>query len=287
MPSTTPAGPAVPAAADPGLFGPDSQTWRVNADPSMWLAGLRALFLQALHPLAMAGVAQHSGFREDPVGRLQRTAEYVATVSFGTTEQAHRAGARVRGIHRTVQGVEETSGLAYRADDPDLLLWVHCCEVESFLSTFRRSGGQMSDTEADLYYAEQTRSAALVGLDPRAVPSSRAAMATYFDGVRPQLRRTPAARSTALFLLFPPLPGRLKLAAAGWPAYVGLATAAFALQPRWARRLYSLPGLPTTDLAASLSGRALRTALLRLPVAAREGPHLRDARHRLGQSLTR
>ena len=84
---------------DAGLYGPDSVTWRVHADPTMALSGLRALMLQAVHPLAMAGVAQHSDFREDPWGRLFRTAEYVGVTTYGTTSQARRAGAKVRGIH--------------------------------------------------------------------------------------------------------------------------------------------------------------------------------------------
>ena len=110
--------------ADPGLYGPDSVTWRVHADPSMALAGLRALLLQAVHPLAMSGVAQHSDFREDPWGRLFRTAEYVGVTTFGTTEHARRAGAKVRGIHRRLGGIEPESGIGYRVNDPELLRWV-------------------------------------------------------------------------------------------------------------------------------------------------------------------
>ena len=131
-------GPAL--VPDPGLYGPDSVTWRVHADPMMLVAGLRALLLQAVHPLAMAGVAQHSDFRGDPWGRLFRTAEYVGVTTYAPTSVATRAAARVRGIHRQLAGVEPESGQAYRVDDPHLLLWVHCCEAESFLSTAVRSG---------------------------------------------------------------------------------------------------------------------------------------------------
>jgi uncharacterized protein (DUF2236 family) len=139
--------PDVPTAEapDPGLHGPDSVTWRVHADPSMALAGLRALLLQALHPLAMHGVIAHSDFRADPWGRLFRTAEYVGVTTYGTTEQARRAGARVRGIHRRLGGIEPESGTAYRVDDPALLRWVHCVEVESFLSTALRCGLRLSE----------------------------------------------------------------------------------------------------------------------------------------------
>ena len=267
--------------ADAGLFGPGSVTWRVHADPSMALAGLRALLLQAVHPLAMAGVAQHSDFRGDPWGRLFRTAEYVAVVSYGTTREAERAAARVRGIHRRLRGVEPESGTPYRVDDPELLRWVHCVEVESFLSTAVRCGMRLSTDERDRYYREQLTAAELVGLDRRDVPSSVAQMADYFRDVRPALRVTAEARRAAAFVLWPPMPSLVQLGTPARPAWVALATAAAAMLPRWARRAYSLPGLPTTDIAATAAGMAFRTGLLVVPDALRAGPHLKDARARL------
>ena len=269
-------------APDPGLYGPDSVTWRVHADPSMALSGLRALLLQALHPLAMSGVAQHSDFRQDPWGRLFRTAEYVGVTTFGTTEQARRAGAKVRGIHRKLAGIEPETGTAYRVADPALLRWVHCVEVESFLSTAVRCGLRLSAEEQDRYYAEQTVGAALVGLDPATVPASVAQMAAYFSDVRPQLRMTRAAREAATFVLWPPMPSKVQLGTPARPAWVALAAAAAATLPRWARRMYRLPGLPPTDLAASAAGAALRAGLLVVPEGLREGPHRKDARQRLG-----
>ena len=271
----------VDRSADPGLYGPDSVTWRVHADPSMALAGLRALLLQAVHPLAMSGVAQHSDFRADPWGRLFRTAEYVAVTTYGTTEQAQRAGARVRGIHRKLGGIEPETGRAYRVSDPDLLLWVHCVEVESFLTTAVRCGLRLSAAERDRYYAEQTVGAGLVGLDPAAVPGSVTEVADYFADVRPELRVTAAAREAAQFVLWPPMPSLVRLGTPARPAWVALATAAFAMLPRWARRLYRLPGLPTTDVAATAAGLAFRSGLLLVPDALRAGPHLKDARARL------
>ncbi len=267
-------------APDLGLYGPDSITWRVHADPSMALAGLRALLLQAVHPLAMSGVAQHSDFREDPWGRLFRTAEYVGVTTYGTTEQARRAGAKVRGIHRKLAGIEPESGRTYRVDDPDLLLWVHCVEAESFLSTALRCGLRLSAAEQDRYYAEQTVGATLVGLDQAQVPSSTVQMASYFRDVRPQLRVTHAARDAARFVLWPPMPALVEIGTPARPAWVALAGAGFAMLPRWARRLYRFPGLPTTDLAATAAGLAFRTGLLAVPDAVRTGPHLKDARAR-------
>ena len=270
------------AAPDPGLYGPDSVTWRVHADPSMALAGLRALLLQAVHPLAMSGVAQHSDFREDPWGRLFRTAEYVGVTTFGTTEQARRAGAKVRGIHRRLGGIEPESGIGYRVNDPELLRWVHCVEVESFLSTALRCGLRLRRADQDRYYAEQQRGSELVGLKAANVPGSVAEMADYFTDVRPQLRVTKAAREAAAFVLWPPMPLKVSVATPARPAWVALAAAGGAMLPRWARRLYRLPGLPTTDLAASAAGLAFRTGLLLVPGSLRAGPHLTDARARLG-----
>ncbi len=267
---------------DPGLFGPDSVTWQVHSDPSMALAGLRALLLQAVHPLAMAGVAQHSDFRTDPWGRLFRTAEYVGVTTYGTTAEATRAGAKVRGIHGKLAGIEPESGHAYRVNDPDLLRWVHCCEAESFLSTAVRCGLRLSGDEQDRYYAEQTRQAALVGLDPGWVPADRAAMADYFGDMQPQLRLTEQARQAALFVLWPPMPSRIKLATPARPAWVAIAAASAAMLPRWARRLYRLPALPTTDLGASAVGLALRSGLLAVPGRLRHGPHVKAAQQRLG-----
>jgi uncharacterized protein (DUF2236 family) len=272
------------AVGDPGLFGPDSVTWRVQSEPVMWVAGLRALLLQAVHPAAMAGVIEHSDFRADPWGRLTRTAHYVGTVAFGSTAEAEAAGARVRAVHATVRGIDGRTGRTYSARDPQLLLWVHCCEVESFLTVFQRSGGGLTADEVDAYYAEQTRAAAVVGLDPASVPASAAQMASYFRRMRPELRADARALRAARYVLLPPMPGRVQLTTPARPAWLAVAGLAAALLPRWARRLYRLPGLPTTDLAATLALRGLRTALAQAPERYRVGPHLRAARERLAQS---
>lgn len=262
---------------DLGLFGPESMTWRVHGDPTMLFGGLRSLFLQALHPLAMAGVADHSGFRDDPWGRLFRTAEYVGVVAFGTTAEAERAGARVRGIHRGLRGVEPESGQSYRVDDPELLRWVHCAEVESFFSTYRRAGGPVGPGDADRYYGEQTRAAELVGLSAADVPATESDMADYFASMRPSLRLTAEARAALRFVHLPPM---RRLAAPLRPAWAGIAGLSFALQPRWARRMYRTPGLPTTDLAATLAVQGFRRTTMLLPAAVRDGPHVKAARSR-------
>ena len=274
---------AEPGHADIGLFGPGSVTWRVHADPILWIAGLRALLLQAVHPAAMAGVLQHSDFRADPWGRLLRTADYVGVVTFGSTAEVAAIGARVRAIHRRVRGTDSETGIAYRADDPHLLRWVHCCEVASFVSTYQRATGALTADEIDRYYAEQTRSAAVVGLDVD-VPSSAAEMSAYFAAMRAETAVDGRARRLASYVLFPPMPGWAAWTA-GRPVWAGAAGLAAALLPRWTRRLYGLPSPPGSDLAATAGVRGLHTAMRAAPQRYREGPHLRAARQRL--ALTR
>lgn len=264
---------------DPGLFGPQSLTWRVHADPAMALGGLRALMLQAVHPLAMAGVAQHSDYQTDPWGRLQRTAAYVATVTYGTTDEANRAAARVRSVHGPLAGIEPESGTPYRVADPRLLTWVHCAEADSFLAAYLRCGGALAPGEADAYLAEQVRAAALVGVDPATCPSSVAELQAYFEAVRPQLRVTAEARRALWFMLNPPMP------LAARPPWAGLAATAFGLLPRWARRLYGVVGattaLPGAELAAGASARSLHRLARLVPERVRESPAHRSARRRV------
>jgi len=272
---------------DDGYFGPQSVTWRLHANPMQWVGGVRALFLLALHPLAMAGVAQHSTYREDPLGRLQRTGDYLGAVTFGTRAQADRAAARVRGVHRRVRGVEPESGTPYWAPDPELLLWVHCGEIDSFLTIGRRAGVRVSAADADRYVAEQVTAAELVGIPRELVPASVAELTDYFGRARPELRVTAAARETAKFLLLPPMPALVQLATPARAVWTSAAGLAFATLPRWARRLYGLPGLPTTDLGASVTLRSLRLASSVLPTTLREPPAYRAAKQRMARTPVR
>jgi uncharacterized protein (DUF2236 family) len=276
---TSPSSPSAPGTPDPGLFGPDSVTWRIFHDPSVVLGGLRALLLQALHPLAMSGVAQFSNYRHDPWGRLFRTAEYLATITYGTTPEAQLAGAQVQAMHNRLSGIEPESGTPFRVADPHLVLWVHCAEVDSFLAAHARCGGRLRPEEADAYVAEQVLAAELVGVDPATVPTSTAQLADYFARMRPELRATAEARSALWFILSPPMPLPAR------PAWASLASLAFALLPRWARALYGLPFVltahPGTDLAAALAGRSLRQALTLVPSGLRESPARKEALARL------
>lgn len=256
---------------DLGLFGPGSVSWRVHAEPILWLSAFRALLLQMMEPRALAGVLQNSNFREDPWGRLWRTAVFFGNVIFGTTADAERAGARVRGVHTRLRGTDPDTGETFRIDDPDLLRWIHVTAIESFCDTAVRAGLELTPAEIDAYYDEQRHTAALVGLDPASVPATAAEVEAYYTDMRPRLRVDKDARQTALYLTVPPFPWGLGYTPVR-PLWIGVAAYGFSLLPRWARRMYGLPGLPTTDLSATLTSRTFRVALRALPDSFVEGP---------------
>ena len=255
---------------DPGFFGPESVSWRVHHDPANVVGGIRALILQALHPDVMRSFHDITSTREDPWGRLARTGAYVNTITYGTQAEAEKAATRVRFVHHKL-------GL----DRPDWLLWVHCGAVDSWLVGHRRSGAPMTVAEADQYVLEQVEAARLVGCDLDTVPTSVAELSAYFEGMRPQLEVTPETRESVRDLIWPPMAPRVQLLTPARPAWTTLAFTGFGLMPRWSRRMFALPGLPTTDLSASLTARALRAALLAVPEVRRTNPHLAAARIRL------
>ncbi len=243
-------------------------------------AGMRALLLQALNPVAMRGVADHSGYRDHTWDRLTSTGQYLETVTFGSTAEALAAGARVRGIHARLGGTDPVTGTTYRADDPDLLLWIHCALIDSILDVVGRSRpGGISHHDADRYVAEQVRFAELVGLDAPVVPASRDDLAAYHEEVRQDLRVTRIAREAASYIIAPPMPPLLAVLTPARPAWAALAGLSFAALPAWARRMYALPELPGSaglaDGAATLALRGLRAALAGAQNAV---PVLRDPR---------
>jgi len=258
---------------DAGLFGPDSVTWRIHGDQSMALAGFRALSLQAVHPLVMAGFNDNTVWFDDMWGRLQRTGDWVATVTYGTTAEAEKAGRILRRVHAALPpGVEPETGLPYRVDDPELLRWVHVTEVESFLSTYRRCGGLLRPGDGDRYVDEMRASAELVGLERHTVPANEAEIEDYYAYVRPQLHVTQVARRNTVKFLLPQMPRWVRLGTPARPAWAGLVTLGIAMLPTWARRLYGLPGLPTTDLLATANGYAVRRVLGSIPLVISSNP---------------
>lgn len=234
---------------DPGLFGPDSATWRVHADfPGMLAGGLAALMLQTLHPLALAGVWDHSNFRDDLVGRLRRTTSFVSGTTYAPGGQAQALIERVRHIHAQVNGVGE-DGRAYAADDPDLLTWVHVTEAYSFLQGYRRySHIALPTGAADRYYDEARRVAEALGA--RDVPDSEAAITAYFRRVRPTLCFSQRSRAV-LDVLYRV---RLPVPVAGLSRDVFLQAGA-ALLPAWADAL--LERTPLQRAQSRLAARAL------------------------------
>lgn len=229
-------------AVGPRWFTPQDPVWRVHADAAMFPAGIASLLLQSLHPLAMAGVAGHSGYRGDPWGRLQRTSHYLATTTFGTIADAEDTIGRVRAIHERVRG-RDAEGRSYRAGDPHLLTWVHAAETVSFLRGYQAFARSPLDAaEADLYVAQAGVSGRLLGVPdpPKSVDELEDVLAAY----RVELEVTPDARSAARFVLLnPPVP------LAARPGYGMLAAAGVSLLPGWARRMV---GVPLPDLGAAL-----------------------------------
>ncbi len=251
-------------AVGPRWFEDDARIRQVHGDASMFVGGIRALLRQSLHPLAMAGVMDHSGFEGDPWGRLQRTSYFLAVTTFGTAADAEKMVAAIRSVHERVVGTAP-DGRAYAASDPHLLRWVHVAEIDSFLAAHQRYGKHPLDAEGrDAYVADAARVAEAIGvLDP---PRSEAELRRQLRDFRPELAGTPAARQTARFLLLnPPLPLPARV------PYGGLAAAAVGLMPVWARRELRLPYLPVTErLLVRTTGSALTKTIRWAMVAPRQ-----------------
>ncbi|WP_084957484.1 oxygenase MpaB family protein [Thermoactinospora rubra] len=263
---------------------PQSVTWLVHLDRSIWVGGVRGLMLQALHPVAMRGVWQNSNFQEDPFGRLRRTADFVGRVTFGSPEEAEEIGRRVRAIHRRLRIRHE--GRTYRVDDPELLLWVHCAEVSSYLEVARRGRPGITERMADRYLREQRKSATYVGLHEDDVPGSVAEMDAYFKQMRPKLQVTPEAAATVRFLLWPRLPREMRMLAPGKPAYFPFGALCYYTLPAWARRMYGvLPEVPQATATAAL--RAFRLAANSLPEAVHDRMFMPSTRRMLEGARTR
>jgi uncharacterized protein (DUF2236 family) len=251
------------------LFAPDSITWKIHSDPAMAVGGIRALLQQALHPVAMAGVATQSNFREDAWGRLQRTGDYVSTLTFAPTSDALALTARVRKVHTTL-------GL----DDPHLLLWVHMSMVDSFLDVATRSGLALTDDEKNMYISEMVLFAELIGIKPENVPSSVEEMQKYFVDISPELRASDDAKRAALFLTIPPMPKVVRFATPATPAWASLTALAGASLPSWAKSLYRIPQIPGDRKVIDVSLRLSRTTLSVLPTWLLTPPLLKAARKR-------
>lgn len=241
-------------------FAPERPIRIVHADTSMFVGGLRALLFQSLHPLAMAGVAQHSDYKTDPWGRLQRTADFLATTTFGPADQAARTIDIIKRVHTRVVGTA-SDGRPYSANDPHLLKWVHVAEVDSFIAAHRAFGATtLTEAEYDDYVADMAVTATALGVidAPRSQSELRAALRDY----RPELRSSAEARDAARYLLLtPPLPVAIR------PAYGLLAAAAVSLMPGWTRIPLRLPWLPVSERAVVRPAGATLVKVLRWALA--------------------
>jgi len=246
-------------------FAEDRPIRRVHADSAMFVGAIRALLMQSLHPLAMAAVAEHSDYRGDPWGRLQRTGHFLGVTTFGYADEARDAIARVRAVHQHVTGTAP-DGRPYAASDPHLLTWVHIAEADSFLRAYTRFGAHPLDQAGrDGYVADMARIGAELGVpDP---PRTEAELADRISQYRSELAATAEARDAARFLLLnPPLPAIAR------PPYGVLAAAAVSLLPGWARRPLRLPRMPVTETvlvrpAGHVMIHAIRWAISAPPAA--------------------
>ncbi|KTS16821.1 histidine kinase [Pantoea dispersa] len=226
---------------DPGLFGPDHIIWQVHGDfPAMLCGGISALMLQMLHPAALAGVWDHSSFRQDMLGRLRRTSQFIAVTTFGNTADAHTLIERVKRIHLRVTGIDNT-GKPYAASDPHLLTWVHVAETSRFLAAhLRYKNPQLSLADRDRYYAEAARVAEALGAQQ--VPKSVEAVEAYLQAMRAELVYDARTHEVMQLLLNAPAPS--------WqakPAMCVMLRAGCGLLPDWAQQLMQQPIGPVTQ----------------------------------------
>lgn len=265
---------------DHGLFGPESVTWRVNRQAVLLLGGGRALLLQVAHPSVGAGVEQHSGYREDPWGRLFRTLDVTGRIVFGDTETAAEASRQLAGVHRHVRGTVadgRTAGADYDAADHDLLLWVWATLVEGALLMYTRYVRPLKVADVERYYEEQKRFLVACGAPAETAPPTFPDFMAYVDHmVEDVLEVTPAAREVAHSVLRPrqlPLPLR--------PVFDALNLATVGLLPANLRADYGLGWGPQRERLLAASTTVVRRLMPVLPSLVREMPSARSANRRL------
>ncbi|HEX5018175.1 MAG TPA: oxygenase MpaB family protein [Actinomycetes bacterium] len=244
---------AIGQPGDAGWFGPGSAAWLVNGSLATLVGGPRALLMQACHPLALAGVEQHSTYRDDPLGRLQRTNLYVTTSTFGTTELAQQAAEMVARVHRRVAGVAP-DGREYSAQDPRLLLWVHLGLTDSMLRAYQRYGG--TPVDADAYVRDMAQLARALGVPTP--PVTERELTDSIASFSAELAGGADAQAVAQFLRFP---GRA-LPVGAWGPYEVLIRAATDLLPSWAHEhLGSKPRPRAVRVADGVACSALLRSL--------------------------
>ena len=237
---------------DPGLHGPGSVSWQVVGDVATFIGGIRGLMIQAAHPEVVAGVGDHSRYREDPLGRLSRTSAYVTATTFGAMGEVEEAVETVKRIHKRVSGVSER-GVPYEASDPGFSAWVHNALTDSFLVANQIYGRErLSPEDADRFVKEQTRVGALLGSDP--MPATADDLSAWITE-HPDAAPSQAMREAIDFLRNPPLDPSIK------PAYLILQAAAVATIPARIRSILGVSALPGAIQVGKASIGALRWAM--------------------------
>lgn len=260
-----------------GLFGPDSVSWQVHREVAVLFGGARALLMQAAHPLVVAGARQTGFYERNPWKRLERTLSLQYTITFGTEAEALAAAARINRVHREVHGVDPITGHEYDARDPDLLLWVHACLVDSSLLFERLAVGRLDDAGRERFHHEQMRGAELLGLDRSRIPPTVPELRRYVDGVvaSDTLLVTPDALAVADLIRHPPpeVPWRPVLWQVAWWA--------FATLPVTLRSAYGVRWSPAKEVRLRGSIRTLKLVRPLIPYRWREILAAQAARARL------
>ncbi|MGD2061795.1 MAG: oxygenase MpaB family protein [Acidimicrobiia bacterium] len=237
---------------DPGLLGPDSVSWPVLADTAAFVGGLRGLLIQAAHPEVVAGVDDHSRYRDDPFGRLSRTSAYVTATTFGAMPEVEHAADVVKRIHRRVKGVS-SRGVPYDAADPGFSAWVHNALTDSFLAAHQTYGSSpLGPEEADRFVAEQTRIGSLLGSDP--MPTTAPALRRWVTD-HPDVGASPEMEEVVGFLTNPPLPPGIKV------GYMVLLEAAVAIVPERLQGVLGVRAKPGAEVVGRTAVGGLRWAL--------------------------
>ena len=235
---------------DQGLCGPDSVSWRVIGDVSVFVGGIRALLVQAAHPEVVAGVDDHSRYRDDPLGRLSRTSFYVTSATYGAMPEVAEAVQLVRSAHQGVSGTSHR-GQPYSASTPELAAWVHNTLTDSFLNAYQRFGGRLSVAEADQFVVEQTKVGDMLGASP--LPTTAASLRAWI-AEHPALAPSPGMRTALRFLQNPPISLAQKT------GYQVLLNGAITTIPKPLTSILGLTAVP----GARISGTALVLGLRRI-----------------------
>lgn len=259
---------------DPGLFGPDSIAWRINAETVLLLGGGRALLMQVAHPMVAAGVADHSHLTAEPFDRLWRTVDTALTVVFGDSEQWRAAVRRVGGIHAHVRG--ERGAVPYSALDPNLLLWVHATLVDSSLVTYERFVRPLSPRQRERYYLEMLRMGSAFGIPDALQPPTYGDFRRYLERAIGGLGIGEECRQVARAVLSPPAPLVLS------PVGLLSGLAAVGMLPPRIRSGLGLRWDPGAERAFRAIAATVRWTLPLLPDRVRRWPHAREAERRMG-----